>query len=145
LKHQFILPAAIIIACAGCSGHFPELGVSKGFLSPCPSTPNCVNSQASEGRSSIEPISYTGTKQNTIKLLVDILENSKRVKIITIRNNYIRASFTSAIFRFIDDVEFYFPEEPIIHVRSASRIGYSDMGANRRRIESIREKLPKKL
>jgi uncharacterized protein (DUF1499 family) len=60
-------------------------------------------------------------------------------------DNYIRAEFVSKIFRFVDDVEFYFPDkkskELLIHVRSASRVGYSDLGVNRMRIEQIRRKL----
>lgn len=62
-----------------------------------------------------------------------------------VEDNYIRAEFVSKIFRFVDDVEFYFPDkkskELLIHVRSASRVGYSDLGVNRKRIEQIRRKL----
>ncbi len=71
------------------------------------------------------------------------LTMSKTTKVV--QENYIRVEFTSLIFRFVDDVEFYFPtaenEKMIIHIRSASRIGYSDFGANRKRIEQIRKKL----
>ena len=68
----------------------------------------------------------------------------KRCKIKVVEDNYIRAEFTSKVFRFVDDVEFYFPDtkskETIIHVRSASRVGHSDFGVNRKRIEQIRSK-----
>ena len=73
-----------------------------------------------------------------------ILESEKRTKILTVEKNYIRVEFTSAVFRFVDDVEFYFPEqqtdETIIHIRSASRIGSSDLGVNRKRVEHLRNK-----
>jgi uncharacterized protein (DUF1499 family) len=69
----------------------------------------------------------------------------KQSKIVVVEDNYIRAEFVSKIFRFVDDVEFYFPDkkskELLIHVRSASRVGYSDLGVNRKRIEQIRRKL----
>ncbi len=75
---------------------------------------------------------------------MQILESEKRTKILAAQENYIRAEFTSALFRFVDDVEFYFPEEQasetVIHIRSASRVGYYDFGANRKRIERIRDK-----
>ncbi len=54
-------------------------------------------------------------------------------------NNYIHTLSRSRIFKFVDDVEFYFPpNESVIHLRSASRVGQSDLGVNRRRLEQIR-------
>ena len=56
--------------------------------------------------------------------------------------DYLYAEYSSALFGFVDDVEFYFPPEThIIHVRSASRLGHSDLGVNRKRIEAIRARL----
>jgi uncharacterized protein (DUF1499 family) len=131
----------------GCSGTTPDLGVNNGKLMPCPKTPNCVNSQAADEKHYIQPIHYTGTQQEAQDRLLQILESEKQTKILATQENYIRAEFTSALFRFVDDVEFYFPEEQadekIIHIRSASRVGYSDLGANRKRIEQIRSKFYK--
>lgn len=114
---------------------------------PCPKAPNCVNSQAPDEKHYIPSIHYTGTQQEAQYRLLQILESEKRAKITSVQQNYIRAEFTSAFFRFVDDVEFYFPEEKpdekVIHVRSASRIGYSDLGVNRNRIEKIRSKFNK--
>jgi uncharacterized protein (DUF1499 family) len=63
----------------------------------------------------------------------------KRAKIITEKDDYIHAEYTSALFRFVDDVELYFDKaKKIIHVRSASRVGYGDMGVNRKRVEELR-------
>jgi uncharacterized protein (DUF1499 family) len=111
---------------------------------PCPKTPNCVNSQAADEEHYIKPIHFTGTQQEAKGRLLKILESEKRAKILTAHENYIRVEFTSTLFRFVDDVEFYFPKkqatETVIHIRSASRVGYSDLGANRKRIEKIRSK-----
>lgn len=128
----------------GCSGTIPNLGVTNGKLTPCPKTPNCVNSQAADEKHYIEPIHFTGTQQEAKDRLSQILKNEERTNILTAQNHYFRVAFTSAWFRFVDDVEFYFPEkqgeETIIHVRSASRVGFYDLGANRKRIERIRSR-----
>lgn len=83
--------------------------------------------------------------QDARERLMKILESGQRTKVSDIRDNYIRAEFTSAVFRFTDDVEFYFQQEQageiLIHIRSASRIGYSDFGVNRKRIEKIRSQM----
>lgn len=123
----------------GCSGKRPsQLGVNEGSLAPCPESPNCVSSQAA-GEHYIEPIKYQASRQHAYDAMMGVLRHMKRVKIITSDENYIHAECRSRIFRFVDDLELYFPEnEQIIHVRSASRVGYSDMGVNRKRVEGIR-------
>lgn len=129
----------------GCSGKTPDLGVRNGELMPCPKTPNCVNSQAVDEKHAISPLRFAGSPAEAKIRLLQILESTKRVKIIEVQENYIRAAFTSALFRFVDDVEFYFPEQKgadtLIHVRSASRVGHSDLGVNRKRIEQVRSQL----
>ncbi len=129
---------------AGCSGNKPELGVNNGVLAPCPKTANCVNSQTTDEKHHIQPLRFTGTQQKAKIRLLQIITSDKRSKILIEQDTYIRLEFTSALFGFIDDVEFYFPEQKgngtIIHVRSASRVGYSDLGVNRKRIEQIRNK-----
>ena len=128
----------------GCSGSMPQLGINNGQLIPCPETPNCVNSQAKGEKHFIQPIHFIGTRQEAHDRLMEILKVWKRTKITVVQQNYIRVEFTSRIFRFVDDVEFYFPsidaEKTIIHIRSASRVGHSDLGTNRKRIEQIRNK-----
>jgi uncharacterized protein (DUF1499 family) len=123
----------------------PKLGIDNDQLMQCPETPNCVNSQATDEKHFIQPILLVGTQQEAQNRLLKILKAWKRSKIIVVQDNYIRAEFKSKLFRFIDDVEFYFPaiekEDVIIHIRSASRVGHSDFGVNRKRIEEIRIKL----
>lgn len=118
------------------------LGVHNGRLAPCPKTPNCVSSQSSDGVHKIEPLTYTSSAVEAIANLKTVIQNMERTKIITETSNYLYAEFTSAIMRFVDDVEFYLDErEKVIHVRSASRLGQSDLGVNRKRVEAIRAKL----
>ena len=123
----------------GCTGNRPvDLGLKDGYLRPCPSSPNCVNSMVNEDEvHRIEP--FRGV---SLAELRELLQNEESVEIVTDHENYLHAEFTSLIMRFVDDVEFFsVAEEQVIHVRSASRLGRSDLGANRRRVEGLRTKL----
>jgi uncharacterized protein (DUF1499 family) len=135
----------ILILLTGCTRVRPQLGIENDQLTQCPTTPNCVNSQAKDNKHYIEPILTTGTPLEVKNHILKILNELERSKIIVAEDNYIRVEFTSKVFRFVDDVEFYFPDtkskEMTIHVRSASRVGHSDFGVNRKRIEQIRSKL----
>ena len=123
-----------------CAGSRPDnLGIADGRLAKCPDSPNCVNSQTTDEKHSITPFTYDGSRQDAIQRLKQAVSDLKRTQIVEERDDYLRIECTSALFRFVDDVEFYFPEENVIHVRSASRLGYSDLGVNRKRVETLRE------
>jgi uncharacterized protein (DUF1499 family) len=125
----------------GCTGVRPSnLGVRDGKLAPCPSSPNCVSSQSSDKEHAVEPLRYSTTLQEAKARLETIIQGMPRTEIVTETGNYLHAEFTSLIFRFVDDVEFFLDDAAkLIHVRSASRLGKSDLGVNRKRIEAIRE------
>jgi uncharacterized protein (DUF1499 family) len=116
-------------------------------FSPCPESPNCVSTQSTDKAHFIEPLHYAGSLTDARQKLIDILENTKRVRLVKVETDYIHAEFRSLIFQFIDDLELYFPpDQAIVHVKSASRKGYYDFGANHRRVEWLRatfEKLAK--
>lgn len=115
------------------------LGMKDGKLSPCPDSPNCVCSQASDAQHHIEPLRYSSPPETAIAQLRQIVESMERSQIIEASENYLYAEFTSALMGYVDDVEFYLDGAAgVIHVRSASRLGQSDMGVNRKRIEAIR-------
>ena len=115
-------------------------------LSPCPDSPNCVSSRNTDPARFIEPLRYTGNLSDARQKLIELLEDSKRIRLIRVETDYIHAEFRTAIFRFVDDVEFLFlPDKNVIHVKSASRSGYYDFGKNRRRVERIRSTLKKML
>ena len=112
---------------------------AQGQLSPCPKTPNCVISQGEDDNHKIAPLGYSGDLKTTKETLLKVLSVVPRTVVVEETDNYIRAESTSRVFHFVDDVEFYFPsDEQVIHVRSAARVGESDLGVNRRRIEQIR-------
>jgi len=119
-----------------------NIGVQSGQLAPCPSTPNCVNSKSQDAEHRIEPLTYNSTPTEAMADLKTVIQNQERTKIITETENYLYAEFTSKLMGFVDDVEFLLDDSAkVIHVRSASRLGKSDLGVNRQRIETIRAKL----
>ncbi|MDZ8067387.1 MAG: DUF1499 domain-containing protein [Nostoc sp. DedQUE08] len=118
-----------------------NLGISNGKLTPCPNSPNCVSSQSTDASHQIAPLTFTSTPEQAITNLKQIIESLPRTKIITESKDYLYAEFKSALLGFVDDVEFYLDRTAnLIHVRSASRLGQSDLGVNRKRIETIRAK-----
>ncbi|MBN4003461.1 DUF1499 domain-containing protein [Nostoc sp. LPT] len=118
-----------------------NLGISDGKLASCPNSPNCVSSQSTDASHQIAPLTFTSTPEEAIANLKQIIESLPRTKIITENKDYLYAEFKSALLRFVDDVEFYLDRNAnVIHVRSASRLGQSDLGVNRQRIETIRAK-----
>ncbi len=135
----------MMLLLGGCSGHPPSsIGLHDGNFSPCPDSPNCVSSMSDREKTYILPLDIQGDRKEVMSALKSILDEYGGVEILVERDDYIHAGFRSRIFGFVDDVEFYFPEGSLhIHVRSASRLGYWDAGANRKRIEKIRALLKK--
>ena len=125
------------------SGKRPaDLGVRNGNLKAPPSSPNAVSSQATGGYHQIAPLAYKGPQDQAMKALKAFIEGTPNTRIVEMKPDYLYAEYASALMGFVDDVEFYFPPKgKIIHVRSASRLGYSDLGVNRKRIEAIRARL----
>ncbi|MBD2433275.1 MULTISPECIES: DUF1499 domain-containing protein [Fischerella] len=115
------------------------LGVTDGHLSSCPASNNCVVSQNADSKHAIDAIAYHVDRNTARETLLKVLSVVPRTEVVEQTDNYIHALSKSRIFKFVDDVEFYFPpNESVIHLRSASRVGESDLGVNRRRIEQIR-------
>lgn len=139
-----ILLLTLAIAISACSGTRPNnLGVRGGMLSACPESPNCVSSSADKENSqhAIAPIAYSDSS-NIMERLKMLLEAASNAEIISASDNYIHVEFVSSLMGFVDDVEFYIvPGQQVIHVRSASRLGKSDMGVNRQRIEMLRRQI----
>jgi uncharacterized protein (DUF1499 family) len=125
------------------SGRRPsDLGVRDGKLKPAPSSPNCVSSQAPDPAHAIAPLAYGTTPEAALKAIAEIVRNTPRTRIVSQTNDYLYAEYESALMGFVDDVEFWLPSgQKIVHVRSASRLGYSDLGINRKRIEDVRSRL----
>ena len=139
----FVVGAGIVglIVWARSSTAPLTLGPNKGTLAECPSSPNCVSSYATDPQHRIEPLRFDGDASHAMETLVGAIQGMPRSQIMTSSESdgYLHAEFRSAFIGYIDDVEFLVdPEASLIHVRSASRLGHSDMGVNRNRVESIR-------
>jgi uncharacterized protein (DUF1499 family) len=134
-----LFPAALLI---GCHGTRPSsLGVRDGKLAACPESPNCVSSHMTDETHRIDPLPYAGSGADALARLSAIVRSLPRTTIVTEKPDYLHAECTSRIFRFVDDVEFLADDRArVIHVRSASRLGSSDLGVNRKRIELIRSR-----
>lgn len=134
-----------------------SLGVTAGNLTTCPETPNCVSTQApaSDETHYVEPISLeaiagsteTGTGEASLgeaalRRAAEWIESQPRGDVVVREPGYLRAVFSSRIFGFKDDLELFVPEgASVLHLRSAARVGQSDMGVNRQRYQALREAL----
>ena len=117
--------------------HAPELGLEMGHLKPCGPKPNCVCSEDSRPGHAIQPIAFRGTKAEGMARLKKLLSAQPRTSIRAETDAYLHAECKSALFGFVDDLEFLVDESAhVIHIRSASRQGYSDLGVNRKRVEA---------
>jgi uncharacterized protein (DUF1499 family) len=115
-------------------------------LPPCPSSPNCVSTQAQDESHAIAPFRYRKSRAEAKESLKEIVRTLSRTKLVEEDESYLHYEFTSLLFRFVDDVEFLLDDESkTIHFRSASRTGYGDLGVNRKRMEEIRSLLGDKL
>ncbi len=134
------LPVVVLVAIAGlvvASWRRPELGAVDGRLRPCPDSPNCVCSFDNDEPHGIEPLPGG---EDAIGQLRQALSIMPGVEIIADDGEYLHAECTTPRLRYVDDIEFLRDAEAdVIHVRSASRVGRSDLGANRTRVEHIRQ------
>ncbi len=138
MRYSFLL-VFLLFFIVGCSGTRPDnIGLKTGKFIDCPESPNCVSTFANTEDAKMDPISFSGSAQEAKAKLLQILSDTKRTNIIVDQDNYLHVEFTSAFFRFVDDVEFFIDDKSKkIHFRSASRLGYSDLGANRKRMDAI--------
>ncbi|MDF1552348.1 MAG: DUF1499 domain-containing protein [Deferrisomatales bacterium] len=129
-----------ILSCSGARP--PGLGVSGGGLSPCPSSPNCVSSDAPDEGHRVEAFVLAVAPDAGWRAVREEVAALPRTTVVTEQPNYLHAQCASAVFGFVDDLEVHLPEGSAeLAVRSASRVGTSDLGVNRRRVERLRETL----
>ena len=135
--------ALILVGFTACAGSMPtNLGLREGSLAACPSSPNCVTSGDADEAHSVAALEVEGDPAKAWDALVELLESEPDARIVTNEGIYLHAEFTSALMRYVDDVEFAMSvDRSEIDVRSASRVGYGDMSANRERVERVRDVL----
>jgi len=133
-----LLAAAAALLCVACAGTTPQRQAGSPALAPCPSSPNCVSSLDPDPSHRVDPLPLRGAANAGIADLKRLVAGMPRARVAAEGSGYLRAEFKSLIFRFVDDVEFLVDEAAgVIHIRSASRVGSSDLGVNRSRVEQI--------
>ncbi len=138
MKKLYLLLCSL--ALVGCSVTPPELGISGESLKDCPATPNCISSM-NNGSGDMSPILFNGSMANAKEKLLSVIHSLPRTTVVEERDNYIRVEFRSQLFGFVDDVEFLLSQaqsnKTKIDFRSASRLGLSDLGVNKARMEKV--------
>jgi uncharacterized protein (DUF1499 family) len=139
-----VLLTSILVCATICCCIAPRpknLGIKDNSLAPCPRSPNCVATQSPDSMHAMPCLTYTGSQDSAMDRLVRVVTSMKRTKIITQTGSYLYVQFTTALMRYVDDVEFRFDDaKKTIDFRSASRIGYSDMGVNRKRMSDVTQR-----
>jgi uncharacterized protein (DUF1499 family) len=111
-------------------------------LEACPSSPNCVCSCQPDDSHYIAPMEFSGDPDAAWQTLQNVLAEDRSIEVTATTERYIRAVATTSILRFKDDVEFLLHRDAgQIEMRSASRVGYSDLGKNRKRMEGVRSRM----
>ena len=133
----------LLMAVFSCAGTRPShLGIKDSRLAACPAKPNCVSSDAADAPHAVAPFELLKPAGESWRSAQAAVAGMPRTTIITSTENYLHAECRSALFGFVDDLELHLrPAENVIAVRSAARLGYSDLGVNRRRVESLRRML----
>ncbi len=140
----YVVAGLIVVSAAGMiiqNNRIPsDVGVHGGDLSPLPGTPNAVASYTDDEAKQVDPLPLNRPAPDTLEILRQIV-TEQGAEVITAGNGYLHGVYTSNGMKFHDDVEFLIREaQGIVEFRSASRVGYSDMGVNRRRYEAIRRR-----
>ena len=143
MRSIIFLTAWALLTMSCSSSTIVAKGMSEGKLGPCKSKPNCVSSFDKRDEFYISTQNLTLSETEIIDKIIILLKERTDVEVVTVREGYIHAVFTTSLLKFKDDVEFLVKKNAI-HFRSESRVGYSDMGVNRKRIKEFKKYLKQK-
>jgi uncharacterized protein (DUF1499 family) len=137
---RLVIALLFVMPFFSCTGTRPtNLGVRDARLAPCPSSPNCVSSDDSDPPHQIPPFRLAVPAAEGWRAARAAVLDLPRTKVITETDNYLHAECSSAFFGFVDDLELHLrSSQGLIAIRSAARLGYSDLGVNRKRVEHLR-------
>ena len=137
---SFVLAGVLVTFMNSAGAQAP--GAREGLLASCSGSNNCVSSNATDDKYRIAPFKIAISPERAWTDLQKLIEANPDAKIVQVTPDYMHAEFSTKWLRFTDDVEFLLrPAQREIAVRSASRTGYYDFGANRKRIEALRAQL----
>lgn len=144
IRVRLVAACSIFVApILACAGELPsDVGRADAGLAACPSSPNCVSSHASDAAHRVEVLELSQPPDRAWPAIQEVVAGLPRSTIVESTPTYLHAECTSLLFRFVDDLELRLQAvDDVVEVRSASRVGFSDMGVNRRRVEGLRELL----
>lgn len=120
--------------------------MSDPRLKECPTSPNCVSTQTQQEDKKMDPIPFERDPKEVVEIIKGVVESRPRTNLENESSNYLHYTFKSRIFGFIDDVEFKIDAgQKLIHFRSASRTGYSDLGVNKNRMTELKKAIKNKI
>lgn len=136
MRRYWIAAGALLLTACSTEGE----PITMAEIRECPSSPNCASSVATDEGHRVAPLSYRGSGEEALVRLKAVVSAMPRTELVGEEEGYLHYVVTTRLIRFKDDMEFGLAdEEGRIDVRSASRVGHSDMGVNRKRIEEIRK------
>ncbi len=139
LTGLLLVPMLALAGLSLASRKAPQLGIVEGRLLPCPGTPNCISSEEAGATSFTDPLPAHGSPERAWLNVKEAMRQAGGA-ILKEGESYLWATFTTPLLRFTDDVELrYDARQDVIHIRSASRVGRSDFGTNRKRVERIKD------
>lgn len=139
-----IVCLSVCVSLVACKSTEPEIvGLQNGKLAQCPDKPNCVLSQDPDEEHAIEPLVFTGTAAEAQLAMQQVIAayEGENAEVVKAEGNYMYITFTTSLMKYVDDFELLILPGEKIHVRSASRVGHSDLGANKKRVDAIRAAL----
>jgi uncharacterized protein (DUF1499 family) len=143
--NTFLLFLCLLLVSCSQGNRIDMRGLQNGKLATCPTSPNCVSSDVTDAKHYIEPLRLTAPAAEAWKVVQVVVADLPRTQIIVADESYLQAECRSRVFGFVDDLELQLrPQEKMIAVRSAARLGYSDFGVNRKRIEALRTELSRR-
>jgi uncharacterized protein (DUF1499 family) len=138
LSVLLILLSSLMFFMARQSKSITNSGLINEQLQACPDGPRCVNSLATNEMHSIAAFEVPQGMPDPVGTMTAIINNFPRTEIIVQNESYLHAAFSSAVFGFVDDLE-VLKDGDYLQVRSVSRVGRGDMGANRKRVDALHE------
>jgi uncharacterized protein (DUF1499 family) len=141
MTHRILLSILSLAVAISCAGAVPDaLGVQPtGGLAPCPDSPNCVSSLDERADHNVEPLQLEADVATNWQRLREVVEALPGTVVVTQDDHYLHAESTSSLMRYVDDLELLLDSETgRVDVRSASRVGYGDMGVNAARVQELR-------
>ena len=142
LRHKYLLTVvlcSLLVSTSCAADKVASTGLSVTGLTACPDSPNCVSSEAQDEKHHIAPLTFSLPVAKAWRLLQAQVAKLPRTVVVTDKPDYLHVECRSAVFGFVDDLEFQLrAEQGVIAVRSAARTGYYDFGANRQRVDDLR-------